>query len=146
MHNMRRVLAFVLSTLLMLAFASAPVAAAPAACPTSWELATVHDTAVDFYPHLLPGQFETAVEFEAFLGSLEDNDGDGDVCVQRLWGYDLNPKSHWYLLGFEVGLNEPVHVLPGEGRQVVGGPSAGLRETATPNRIIDAHVHVVSTA
>jgi len=110
MPNVRRVLSFVLASVL-LTFASAPVAATPAACATPWELSTVHDTAVDFFPHLLPGQFETAAELEAALGPLEDKDGDGDICVKQLWGYDLNPNSHWYHLGFEVGLNEPVHVL-----------------------------------
>lgn len=107
---MRSVLPFVLATLLI-AFAAAPVAGAPPACPVTWELATVHDTAVDFFPHLLPGQFDTAAEFEAVLAAAEDADGDGWVCVKHLWGDALNPNSHWYRLGFEVGLNEPVHVI-----------------------------------
>ena len=106
---MRRVLPFVLATLLM-ALAVAPVAGAPPACPTTWQRATVHDTAVDFFPHLLPGQFETAAEFETVLAA-ESADGDPVVCVKHLWGDALNPKSHWYQLGFEVGLNEPVHVI-----------------------------------
>ena len=27
-----------------------------------------------------------------------------------MWGFELNPKSHWYQLGLDV-LGEPVHLM-----------------------------------
>jgi hypothetical protein len=110
MLTVRRARHFVLAAMLT-AFAAAPVAAAPAACPTSWESATVHNTAVDFFPHLVPGQFATAAEFEVVISAMDDRDDDGVVCVKHAWGWALNPNSHWYRLGFELGLNEPVHLI-----------------------------------
>jgi hypothetical protein len=110
MPSVRRVLPFLVAALVF-PFAAVSVAAAPAACPTAWEPATVHDTAVDFFPHLTPGQFETAEELEAAIASTYDKDADGNICIKHQWGYDLNPNSHWYQVGFELGLNEPVHVI-----------------------------------
>ena len=34
-------------------------------------------------------------------GLLYDKNGDDLVCAKHVWGYDLSPKSHWYLLAFE---------------------------------------------
>jgi hypothetical protein len=96
---------------LLTALAALPAAAAAPACPTLWQLTTVHDAAFDFFPHLIPGQFATPEDFEAVIAAGEDPDGNGFVCVKHMWGWDLNPNSHWYGLGFELGLNEPVHQI-----------------------------------
>ena len=40
-------------------------------------------------------------DLAAALAGL-DNNGDGDLCLMRLWGDALNPRSHWYKLGIEL--------------------------------------------
>jgi hypothetical protein len=39
--------------------------------------------------------------FEEVVESADKN-GDGDVCLQVMWGEALNPNSHWYLVGIEI--------------------------------------------
>ena len=46
----------------------------------------------------------TAAAKDAFEEVVEsyDRNGDGDVCLLVMWGEDLNPNSHWYLVGIEI--------------------------------------------
>jgi hypothetical protein len=74
-------------------------------------LVTVDAAAAGLFAHLIPGQFATVEEFAAAISALDDKNGDGWICQREAWGFELNPKSHWYRLGFELGLDEPVHFL-----------------------------------
>jgi hypothetical protein len=104
----RRVIPLVLAALLA-AFGALPAAAAAPPCPASWQWATAEQAAAGFFPHLLPGQFATVAEFESVLiADVGDDDG---LCMKLMWGWDLNPKSHWYQLGVNSPLNEPVHLM-----------------------------------
>jgi hypothetical protein len=94
---------------LLTALAALPAAAAPPPCPASWQWATAQQAAAAFFPHLLPGQFASVADFEAVLiDDVGDNDG---LCMKMMWGFELNPKSHWYQLGVNSPLGEPVHMM-----------------------------------
>ena len=110
---MRRALASTLVAAVLLALPATALAAPKdgcAAAASGWHALSVAQAAEDFFPHLLPGQFESAEEFAETLDAY-DRDGDDLACVKLMWGAELNPNSHWYRVGFEIGLDEPVHVL-----------------------------------
>jgi hypothetical protein len=110
-----------LSGLVAIALLALPAtaAAAPkagcAAAASGWHLSTPLAAATGFFPHLTPGQFATAAEFAAVIDAAVDRNDDDLICIRFSWGYALNPKSHWYVLGFDLGLGEPVHVMQAEG-------------------------------
>jgi hypothetical protein len=58
--------------------------------------ATIWDSVVakDAFPGGIP-------DLAAALAGLDKN-GDGDLCLLRIWGDDLNPNAHWYKVGLEV--------------------------------------------
>ena len=107
-HLMRRVVSLLLAAALAV-FAALPAAAAPPPCPASWQWATAERAATDFFPHLLPGPFASVADFETVLiADVGDDDG---LCIKLMWGYNLNPNSHWYQLGLNSPLGEPVHLM-----------------------------------
>jgi hypothetical protein len=111
---MRRLtsLCFALGALLLVPGAAA--AADQDGCPAAaggWTRALVSVAAAEFFDHLVPGQFATVAEFAAAIDATSDKDGDDWICRKSMWGADLNPQSHWYRVGFELGLGEPVHLL-----------------------------------
>lgn len=105
------------STLVAAALIAVPATAlaAPqagcAAAASGWHLVTVQQAADDFFEHLTPGQFANADDFADAIDALSDRNGDDDICIKLMWGEELNAKSHWYRLGFELGLDEPVHLM-----------------------------------
>jgi hypothetical protein len=105
---MRRAVSLVLAAALT-AFVALPVAAAPPPCPAAWQWATAQQAAAGFFPHLLPGQFASVADFEAVL--IDDVGDDDGLCIKLMWGYALNPNSHWYQLGVSSPLGEPVHLM-----------------------------------
>jgi hypothetical protein len=98
----------------MLLIPGTALAAQNSGCPSAsagWELKTVQASASAFFPHLIPGQFATVEAFAAAYAAEFDGNGDGLICQRLKWGFDLNPNSHWWRVGFDVGLGEPVHLL-----------------------------------
>ncbi len=104
---MRRLLALACGIgLLLTATAGAALAAPKAGCSAAssgWFETSVADAAVTIWPSIVdttpfPGGIP---DLEVALGGLDRN-GDGDLCLMRLWGEDLNPKSHWYQIGLEL--------------------------------------------
>jgi hypothetical protein len=111
---MRRTLVSTLVAAALLALPATALAAPKdgcAAAASGWHAMSVEQAAEDFFPHLLPGQFATAEEFAEVLDMIYDRNGDDMACIKLMWGWELNPNSHWYRAGFELGLDEPVHVL-----------------------------------
>lgn len=111
---MRRVIVFAMVIGMLLALPATALAAPKTGCASGasgWHLSTPTQAAEDFFPHLLPGQFATAGEFADVIDAIYDRNNDDLVCIRHSWGYDLNPNSHWYRLGFEAGLGEPVHSM-----------------------------------
>jgi hypothetical protein len=88
------------------AFPAVASAAQKTGCPNALELGEIDQIAVDFFPHLFPGQFDTAEGFAAAITELVDANGDGLAC-SRVFIFD-NPSSHLYKLGIEL-LGEPTH-------------------------------------
>ena len=78
---------------------------------SGWHLIDIATAAADFYPHLLPGSYASPADFAADIDAGVDKNDDDMVCLKLSWGYELNPNSHWYRLGFDLGLGEPVHLL-----------------------------------
>ncbi len=91
-----------------LAFPAVASAAQKIGCPNALELGEIDQIAADFFPHLFPGQFDTAEDFAASITDLADANGDGLAC-SRVFIFD-NPNSHLYKLGIEL-LGEPRHTL-----------------------------------
>lgn len=93
---MRRLV--VITALLAALLAPATVSAAQKdGCPASasdWELMTVTGFATLFFPHLLPGQWETLADFTAAIATYDGN-GDGWICAKITTGEEYNPQSHW---------------------------------------------------
>ena len=111
---MRRALVSTLVAAVLLALPATALAAPKdgcAAAASGWQAISVAQAAEDFFPHLLPGQFASAEEFAEILDAIYDRNGDDLACIKLMWGFELNPNSHWYRVGFEIGLDEPVHVL-----------------------------------
>ena len=111
---MRRALVSTLVVGILLALPATALAAPKDGCAaeaSGWHAISIGQAAEDFFPHLLPGQFATAGEFAEVLDAIYDRNGDDLACIKLMWGWELNPNSHWYRAGFEIGLDEPVHVL-----------------------------------
>ena len=111
---MFRLLTSALAILALLGVPTAALAAPKDGCPadaSGWYATSPLDAATDFFPHLLPGQFADVAEFAAVIDAGVDFNGDDIICAKPYWGWDLNPNSHWYRVGFESGLGEPVHGL-----------------------------------
>jgi hypothetical protein len=86
---------------------SGTVSAAPkTGCPaadSAWQLYTVEDAAARIWPALFDqSPWTDVVDFGDAAVRPQDRNGDGNVCMKITWGEDLNPNSHWYLLGLEV--------------------------------------------
>ena len=110
----RLIRGFILGAMVALLVPASVLAADKGGCPATtagWEISTPEEAASDFFPHLLPGAFATAAEFADVIDANDNRDGDAWVCIRLSWGFDLNPKSHWYRLGIAGPLNEPVHAL-----------------------------------
>lgn len=103
---MRRTVALAGVALLLTLTAGSAVAAPKAGCSAAqsgWNETSVGDAAATIWPSIIdttpfPGGIP---DLAAALGGLDKND-DGDLCLLRLWGDDLNPNSHWYKVGIEL--------------------------------------------
>jgi hypothetical protein len=110
---MRRIAFSALVALCLVALPASATAAPKAGCAaeaSGWSLTSPSAAAEAFFPHLLPGFFADPAEFAALLDTVDRN-GDDLVCTKLSWGYELNPNAHWYRVGFELGLDEPLHLL-----------------------------------
>jgi hypothetical protein len=111
---MRRALIATLIAAALIALPATALAAQKTGCAAAesgWHAVLVTQAAADFFPHLTPGQFTSAEEFAEVIDALYDGNGDDMACIKLMWGWELNPNSHWYRLGFALGLDEPVHVM-----------------------------------
>lgn len=112
---MRRTLVSLLLAAAVLGVPASALAAPKAGCAaeaSGWYLTTPWEAATDFFPHLLPGgPWATVEAFAADIDAFVDANGDDVICAKPYWGWDLNEHSHWYRVGFELGLDEPVHGL-----------------------------------
>jgi len=112
---MLRLLTSALAMVALLGVPTAVLAAPKDGCPaeaSGWYATSPLDAATDFFPHLLPGgPWATPEAFAADIDALVDFNGDDIICAKPYWGWDLNPNSHWYRVGFDLGLGEPVHGL-----------------------------------
>lgn len=103
---MGRSLALVGALALTLAVA-APAAAAPksgcSAEASLWERSSIEAANDTIWPALLdPSAIpDGEAGLEELIANYDRND-DGDICLLTMWGENLNPKSHWYLVGLEV--------------------------------------------
>jgi hypothetical protein len=97
---MRRI-GIVVSVAALLIFTTGSAAAAPSAgcsaTTSGWHEGTVDSVATEIWDSIVdktpfPGGIP---DLAAALGGLDKND-DGDLCLKRIWGEDLNPRSHWY--------------------------------------------------
>jgi hypothetical protein len=97
-HSVRRCLRLLASAVLAGGLTLAGVAGVAAASHQgcSAAAATIWDSVVakDAFPGGIP-------DLAAALAGLDKN-GDGDLCLLRIWGDDLNPNAHWYKVGLEV--------------------------------------------
>lgn len=75
-----------------------------------WQEMTVVDVAEEVFDNLLPGVYPwgTEDEFADFISATLDKNGDGSICLKMMWGDNLNPKSHWYLVGIDLGFGTGV--------------------------------------
>jgi hypothetical protein len=94
-------LGLILGATLLLAVAASPVSAASkAGCSagtSGWTEASIELAASTIWDSILDqSPFPNGIpDLEAALGGLDRN-GDGDLCLKRIWGDDLNPKSNWF--------------------------------------------------
>jgi hypothetical protein len=94
-------LGMVLGAILLLAATAGTATAAPkegcSAASSGWGEMTVEIAASTIWDSILDmSPFPNGIpDLEAALGGLDRN-GDGDLCLKRIWGADLNPKSNWY--------------------------------------------------
>ena len=64
---------------------------------------TVQQVAEAVWPTLLdPSPWSSLEDFRDTAVALDDDDGDGSICIKQQWGDSLNPNSHWYLVGLDV--------------------------------------------
>lgn len=96
----------VLAILAALAASSVGSAAPKSNCAnesSGWTKVTTEEATDRIWPGLLDTSPWNG-DKEAFQAVVElsDKNGDGDVCLQVMWGEHLNPNSHWYLVGIEV--------------------------------------------
>ena len=93
---------------------AAPSAVSCAAEASDWQLQDIDDIAADFFPHLFDAYpFDTPEAFAADIAQFDKN-SDGLMCARVSKGDDLNPKSHWYRMGWVIPLKgdpEPIHYL-----------------------------------
>jgi hypothetical protein len=121
---MRRLSLVPLTVALVLALATPALAAPKSGCPneaSGWQAMSPSDAAEMFFPHLWPGPFPTVAALEADIRANYDQDGDDSVCIKLQWGEALNPNSHWYRIGIEGPLAEPVWVMLVTGNNANGG-------------------------
>jgi len=94
-------LGMVLGAILLLAATVVPATAAPkegcSASSSGWSEMTVELAAGTIWDSILDkSPFPNGIsDLEAALGGLDRNN-DGDLCLKRIWGDDLNAKSNWY--------------------------------------------------
>jgi hypothetical protein len=74
-------------------------------CPvgSGWNEMTVEDVAARVWPALLDqSPWANEADFRESAVRPYDRNGDGSICLKILWGEQLNPNSHWYLVGVDV--------------------------------------------
>src|SRR5215212_6455901 len=69
------------------------------AASSGWELLTVDQAADRIWPELVGGPFANVEDLAADIDSRADRNDDDNVCLREMWGQDVNPKSHWYVVG-----------------------------------------------
>lgn len=74
-------------------------------CPvgSGWNEMTVEEVAARVWPALLDqSPWADEADFRESAVRPYDRNGDGSICLKIHWGDQLNPNSHWYLVGVDV--------------------------------------------
>ncbi|MDH5334486.1 MAG: hypothetical protein OEW65_11430 [Thermoleophilia bacterium] len=101
-----------LTTVAMCLTVTAAASADPkVGCPVGegWAEMTVVSAANEVFPNLIPGYpWTSADELAAFVDATYDKNDDGAICLKTISGDDLNPKSHWFRVGIDLGFGTGV--------------------------------------
>jgi hypothetical protein len=108
MHRLVSLVGLIATVLVVAAPASADPGKTRCPAGSGWTLWNVGAAASEIYPNLLPGLYPwaDAGELAAFIDASYNKNGDDTICVKTTWGDNLNPKSHWYLVGMDL-VGEP---------------------------------------
>ncbi len=106
MSNLRLVSATLIALAAFMSVTASASSAPANGCPAGedWRIWEVEAAAAEIFPNLLPGlyPFESVDELGDFLDATYDRNGDDMICVKSIWGEDLNPNSHWYMVGVDL--------------------------------------------
>jgi hypothetical protein len=70
---------------------------------SDWQEWTVEAVGARIWPALLdPSPWVDQADFTESSVRPLDKNLDGNICFKIQWGTELNPNSHWYLVGIEL--------------------------------------------